>query len=69
MNLILPSKQATDRIRKHQHLVALTLINGVLLLLVKAVSLLQKAKSIPRASSLSDPKQDWACRTPLSIFT
>lgn len=52
MNLILPSKQATDWLRQCQHLVALTLINGIALLLVKAVSLLQKAKFNPRASSL-----------------
>lgn len=50
-SLILPSKQATDWLRKCQHLVALTRINTVSLL-VKAVSLLQKAKSVPGASSL-----------------
>lgn len=55
-NLILPSKQATDWLRKCQHLVALTRINSLSLLLVKAASLLQKAKSIPGASSLSDPE-------------
>lgn len=64
MNLILPAKQATDQIRKHQHLVALTLINGISLLLVKAVSLLQKAKSNPRASFLSDPKTRLGLRDP-----
>lgn len=47
MNLILPPKQATDWVRKGQHLVALTLINGISLLLVKAVSLLQKTKLSP----------------------
>lgn len=63
MNLILPSKQATDRIRKHQHLVALTLINGVSLL-VKAVSLLQKGKSNLTAPSLSDPKTGLGLQDP-----
>lgn len=63
MNLILPSKQATDRIRERQHLVALTLINGVSPL-VKAGSVLQKAKSNPRAPSLSDPKTGLGLQDP-----
>lgn len=57
-SLILPSKQATDWLRKCQHLVALTRINSVSLLLVKTASLLHKAKSIPGTSSLSGPKPE-----------
>jgi len=42
----------------------LTRINSVSLLLVKAASLLQKAKSIPRASSPSDPEPGWGLQDP-----
>lgn len=63
MNLILLSKQATDQIRKRQHLVALTLINGVSFP-VKAVSWLQKPKSNPTASSLSESKRGLGLQDP-----